>query len=701
MTDAEHERGFRGWLKRHGRSRSRTPQVRPEVEPSAGETKALPTRPAGNRDGPSRSVQEGQHDRAIVQLDPNQTAPQPLQPQPAVHSAVPSDQAIVHVPSISVSGPKNDCKSTEPTPTVLTPSTVANIIWWEAYNDLRTKKPDLIEHYEAVLKDQSGVSQDAPLQESLADVAMAQRRKSENKQWQFQWFGKAYTVRGSIERILEATNRFAGLVSIGVSYAPPYVSLPWSSITALLPLMMNEFSEHQGAVDGLETVTKLLFCYRMAEESFLQHAEFQEPYKKSVFDLYQKILEYQALAVAYFGKSTLRRLGRNSLGSTEWQDMPQTIRGLDDHVRRSLTFMNFKVQAHHFGTLGEFMERQEELLRKTFQATLARRDGVDQVLDWISSIPAERDHADVRDKLGEAHFTSGHWFLSDETVGLWMAQQPGFQVLWLRGGVGAGKSSLTSILIEDLIRSASGKIAFFYCSRKAEKDNQKLTTRNANDNILRSLLKQFSVSTDGNSVFEPVQQQYNRDKSRVLSGYGLNVEECVAMLQAVFAAHSNSLFTLIIDALDECTDYDKLLSDLGRATCSYGNLRIFFTSRFQVKVHDYFPTAKRITIDTQNAADIRKYLDIEIPRRRVGCGMTDMQAERLRKALLSKADGMYVQCFHCFHHCCMCMTNLLTSAGSCGSECSSISFYIRPKHAGSESQMISNACLPRWNSPKQ
>jgi hypothetical protein len=42
---------------------------------------------------------------------------------------------------------------------------------------------------------------------------------------------------------------------------------------------------------------------------------------------------------------------------------------------------------------------------------------------------------------------------------------------------------------------------FFYCSTKADKNNDKTTARNAYDITLRSLLAQASIFVDGRSIF--------------------------------------------------------------------------------------------------------------------------------------------------------------------------------------------------------
>ena len=513
-------------------------------------------------------------------------------------------------------------------------------LWKRAYDLLYEENPEVMDDAEAVLKDQAGIPQRANVRDRLADVAAAQKKKFQNKQWKIQWLGKPQIVRDKIESVVELTNQWSGLISVGMTYAPPYVSVPWSAATALLPMMMNEFKEHQGAMDGLESITKLVLSYQLAERVFLgRDGETRETYSSAVIDFYKKILEYQARAMQYFGRSTLKRLGRNVMGSTLWADMPGVLAGMDSNVRRSLDFMSMEDQAAGFSSLKDVLERQQEKIETLVENALANTEEVKDIVNWVSGIPIENDHADVRLKLGEGHYTSGRWFLDDAQVTSWMDWDPGCRSLWLRGGMGTGKSSLTSILIEKLVRSPDGIIAFFYCSRKIDEKAQKSMRRDNVDNVLRSLIAQSAVSTDGGSVSDDVKKRYTRDKRRVLSGFALGSNDCQLILSELILRQPDTHFTVAIDALDECEDYDALLTLLNSVS-SARNVRFFFSSRLDVRVDNIFKNAKAITILSQNYGDIERFLNLEIPRRRDGCGITDPQVDKLKDILLSRANGM-------------------------------------------------------------
>lgn len=295
-------------------------------------------------------------------------------------------------------------------------------IWKAAYKELRKENNTLVLNYEAILRDDAGIPVETAgsLTEQLAMVVDAQRRKVDNKQWQFQWFGHPQSVRDTIDRILNITQKYASIISVGMAQAPAYVSIPWSAVTALIPLMMNEFTEHKNCIEGLETVTKITFRYQMAEEIFLGSNDTRNLYKPVVMNLYKKILEYQALSIRYFGRSTLRRLGTNiGTASTQWADMPKILSTLDNEAQRSLSFLGQRKGLRTLVAIYEILSRQESEIQTLNQNARAKGDEIAEVTRWACSMSVEFDHRDVRQKLGEAHHLSGRWFLQKPSMQAW------------------------------------------------------------------------------------------------------------------------------------------------------------------------------------------------------------------------------------------------------------------------------------------
>lgn len=312
---------------------------------------------------------------------------------------------------------------------------------------------------------------------------------------------------------------------------------------------------------------------------------------------------------------------------------------MDRGALRPLRFMTMADQTAGFSNLRKLLEQQEEQIDKLVESSMARDKKARDIVTWVSGILVETDDANVREKLGGPHHASGKWFLEEDAVTKWLAWEHDRRHLWLRGGMGTGKSSLTSILIDKLSKCPDGVVAFFYCSRRIDADSQSSYQRNKVDNVVKSLLGQSAVSEDGTQVYNGLEKRYVRDKVKVLGGAALELSECRRIFQDLVRTQPKTRFTLVIDALDECEDYDGLLEEL-QSLPKADNLRFFFYSRLEVDVRRVFKHVREVTILSQNSGDINRFLDIEIPRRRDGCGITDTQIDTLRGILTARAHGM-------------------------------------------------------------
>jgi hypothetical protein len=92
--------------------------------------------------------------------------------------------------------------------------------------------------------------------------------------------------------------------------------------------------------------------------------------------VYKKILEYEALAMQYFGRSTLCRLGRNFVGSTRRADLPTELSKLHDHARRSLLFLGRL-------SLLEVQEHQQKAIVDVIQNAAAKRTRWRRSAGWF------------------------------------------------------------------------------------------------------------------------------------------------------------------------------------------------------------------------------------------------------------------------------------------------------------------------------
>jgi hypothetical protein len=329
---------------------------------------------------------------------------------------------------------------------------------------------------------------------------------------------------------------------------------------------MSDAEKHQEALKGLERVTKILWCYAAADRALFVDPTTRDSYSKVLLPLYIELLKYNCTAAQYFGRKTLNRIWKNTTGSISWSDNSAQIVVLDDDCRRVIQLLGF-------GRLQHLLENQRLVLEQIIKSANSSRIEKQEILSWMSTVPYGADHDNVRENLGELYQSSGRWIFRHPKFQEWQISDSG--VFVLRGTAGTGKSSLTSIVIQDLLDNPNGYLAYFYCSRK-----EKTTQRNDTAMIVRTLVKALSVS--GHPAFEAFSENYRNSETQRAGGCQLQLQSCLSLLSKSLNDNPLKSAVFVIDAIDECAHPAALLSALNGIRGSNAqtrNIRIFISSR--------------------------------------------------------------------------------------------------------------------------
>jgi hypothetical protein len=206
------------------------------------------------------------------------------------------------------------------------------------------------------------------------------------------------------------------------------------------------------------------------------------------------------------------------------------------------------------------------------------------------------------------------------------------QILFCPGIPGAGKTILTSIVIEQLINRAENDktigVAYIYCNFR-RKDDQ--TT----ENLLASLLKQLSQSR--RSLPQAVTALYDRhSKNRTRP----SCDELSKALQSVADLYLKAF--IIVDALDElhADGRTRFLSEIlglqNRSTAS-----VFATSRPIPEITKSFNGSSLREIRA-NEQDVRTYIDGHLSKLPSFVGQNLNLQEEIKTKIAEVVDGMYV-----------------------------------------------------------
>lgn len=249
------------------------------------------------------------------------------------------------------------------------------------------------------------------------------------------------------------------------------------------------------------------------------------------------------------------------------------------------------------------------------------------ILDWLTPIDYATQQSDF---ISRRQRGTGKWLLDSEEFQTWLETDK--ETLFCPGIPGAGKTILTSIVVEDLNRRFSNDpaigIAYIYCNFR-RKEEQKI------DDLMASLLKQLAMCQASlPSSVKDLYDQHNFKRTRP------SLDEIVKSLQAV--ADTYSRVFIIVDALDECQISNgcrpKLIKNMFDLQANT-NTNFFATSRPIPDIEQEFkkwPSREILASDE----DVGKYLEShmsELP----SCvsSRPDLQ-EEIKAEITSAVEGM-------------------------------------------------------------
>lgn len=276
-----------------------------------------------------------------------------------------------------------------------------------------------------------------------------------------------------------------------------------------------------------------------------------------------------------------------SIGLEEWQKMKELEESTVKYISRNLS-------------------QTESCVEKLLEVDTSEiRDRNKKIIRWISEIPVQLDHSIVKEKIG--HVKVGKWVI-DKQLAPWVAAKNAtMPVFWLRGVTGMGKTSIMSQIIEwyqEKLKPGE-QVAYFYCSRA-------FNNRQDPVEILRSILAQLSSTRDYSTVHSSILAEYNERIEKDTLDVKFSLKETTKLLGQI-AGDNSIMVTLIIDGLDECNDFSKLLLQLKQLFAEAPSLKIVLASRMQVLRPPNFPSQKEVVITSQtNAEDIKNYVHSQV-----------------------------------------------------------------------------------------
>lgn len=248
----------------------------------------------------------------------------------------------------------------------------------------------------------------------------------------------------------------------------------------------------------------------------------------------------------------------------------------------------------------------------------------DAVLDWLSPSNYPSQHADL---LRRRQRGTGQWILDSAEYRGWLAAKE--RTLFCPGIPGAGKTILTSIVIDDLDTRFGNDprigVAYVYCNFRRNEENA--------DYLTLSLLKQLYQQRP--YLPGEAYMLYRRFKPKQAQPPSLAIANSLDSVTALF-----SRVFILVDALDEADSRQRaeFVSSL-LALQAKGKVNIFATSRFMPDIVREFSGATTLEIRASDQ-DIERYLDGRMPGLACFPDWSERLREEIKSTIRQAVDGM-------------------------------------------------------------
>lgn len=364
-------------------------------------------------------------------------------------------------------------------------------------------------------------------------------------------------------------------------------------------------------------ISKYRECYDQAKERLQGEADLSEARSQQIVD--QEISKAQK-ALSGIENAALRSRRR---------DMDRV--GTDEHDHRQ----------------NQRLRDVAVKLKYVFDETKAKVDGekLHNFLEWLSTCPFRVHHKSVSSRLMPE---SGTWLSNHSVYRNWL-QSSSSSILLVRGVRGCGKSSMFSVMVDQLLsenQSNGGEpaVAYYYCA-----DEPSESDRASPSAIFRSILRQLAVDEKRNTIEPKILSEYERvagsTKSRI-NLIRLGSHDCTEL---ILELKMRSTVYIALDAIDELRQEarSELIEALHRIVNeSDGLVKVLVTSRNDAQIEGLLQSAPTIEISpAENQCDIEKFVASQLRaivrgRRLLNGSPSETLLEKMRISLINGAREM-------------------------------------------------------------
>ena len=350
--------------------------------------------------------------------------------------------------------------------------------------------------------------------------------------------------------------------------------------------------------------------------------EIQGKNIRNIADDCQRVLESVKTTLNSYSSLESRGTDTRTIAKRVWKRLtwePNDIRDLRIQITSHVTLLHSFVEGYTRVNVTKLVIRQDQLQHQ-------------EILDWLTPIDYAAQQSNFK---RQRQAGTGLWLLNSPEYQQWVMTKG--KTLFCPGLPGAGKTILTSIVVDSLFETFRGDSSvaicyFFYDYRR--KEEQRL-----DDNML-SILKQLAQNLP--LIHQSVRDLYNQCIEKRTRP---STEEVRKTLYSL--ANSYSRTFVVIDALDECQHVDgcraKFISELLNLQTT-AEMNMMATSRLIPEITERFSESICMEIRAR-PEDINIYLDGSLPYLPGFVSDSPSLQSEIKQSIIECVDGMYVEHF--------------------------------------------------------
>ncbi|KAJ9359811.1 hypothetical protein DTO280E4_4489 [Paecilomyces variotii] len=538
------------------------------------------------------------------------------------------------------------------TPIITTPEASKDDLWMKALRILSARDKGNGDVLKKILSETSRFD---GFTDILIREVRAKRDICKRKKWTFEFNGRTISLGEQAEKVIQWLDKIKAVGDVTVNVDPIHAGLPWAGIRMLLIAVTSESHMMGTLLVGLDKVLYLIDRCKVYELLYPHNSLIEDSYQNfesALVGLYVVILDFLAVAVQTSKNNAIKRtltafwsLDCINKYDTRFQELMTRVEIEAHNCDRLYSRHERLVSQQQTRDLKRILRDLEQLNSTQGQIEIVkdRISGIWEFLDgekrhemllWISVIPFEDHHRMAKEGRTE---DTGTWLLRHDQYVEWQSSQQS-TILWLHGIPGAGKTKLVSQVIDNLQHDlCEGALVYFYCNRNEE-------SRRKPEQILRSFIKQLSISNDKKAIHQAFINSYDKRWQTGFSSRDPSLDECEKLITDLASTYPK--VTFVLDALDETeTRSRKRLFDFFNYLIEHViNAKIFISSRRDGDIKRQLERKANISIEaTDNHDDIAKFV-----AERISENEKDRQypiSESLKSeiidTLLHKSHGMF------------------------------------------------------------